>query len=177
MFTQQIYNGIALGAIYALIAVGITLVYGLSRIIHFAVGELVMLGAYVAWEVHSRTGNYWFGLGAAMTGGLLLLFPELAWQAQWIIFAVLSVVSVFVWRRYRARHPETSDHPILNQRGRNYVGRRFTLASPIVDGVGKLHVDDTSWKISGADLPAGAHVKVVGVEGTMLKVEAVDDAP
>ena len=65
MFTQQIYNGIALGAIYALIAVGITLVYGLSRIIHFAVGELVMLGSYVAWEVHRQTGNYWFGLGAA----------------------------------------------------------------------------------------------------------------
>ena len=94
-----------------------------------------------------------------------------------IVFAVLSVASVFVWRRYRSRHPETSDHPILNQRGRNYVGRRFTLASPIVDGVGKLHVDDTSWKISGANLPAGSHVKVVGVEGTMLKVEAVEDTP
>jgi membrane protein implicated in regulation of membrane protease activity len=131
------------------------------------IGEMLIPGTFLVW----------FGLGAAMTGGLLLLFPELAWQAQWIIFAVLSVVSVFVWRRYRAHHPETSDHPILNQRGRNYVGRRFTLASPIVDGVGKLHVDDTSWKISGADLPAGAHVKVVGVEGTMLKVEAVEDAP
>jgi membrane protein implicated in regulation of membrane protease activity len=46
-----------------------------------------------------------------------------------------------------------------------------------VDGVGKLHVDDTSWKISGANLPAGSHVKVVGVEGTMLKVEAVEDTP
>jgi membrane protein implicated in regulation of membrane protease activity len=131
------------------------------------VGEMLIPGTFLVW----------FGLGAAMTGVLLLIFPALAWQAQWIVFAVLSVASVFVWRRYRSRHPETSDHPILNQRGRNYVGRRFTLASPIVDGVGKLHVDDTSWKISGANLPAGSHVKVVGVEGTMLKVEAVEDTP
>jgi branched-chain amino acid transport system permease protein len=65
MLAQHFYNGIAIGAIYALIAVGITLVYGLSRIIHFAVGELVMLGAYVAWAVHERTGNYWAALAAA----------------------------------------------------------------------------------------------------------------
>ena len=54
MLAQHFYNGIAIGAIYALIAVGITLVYGLSRIIHFAVGELVMLGAYVGFEVYQR---------------------------------------------------------------------------------------------------------------------------
>jgi branched-chain amino acid transport system permease protein len=65
MFAQQIYNGISLGAIYALIAVGITLVYGLSRIIHFAVGELVMLGAFVSWEVENATGNYWLALAAS----------------------------------------------------------------------------------------------------------------
>jgi branched-chain amino acid transport system permease protein len=65
MFFQQFYNGVSLGAIYALIAVGITLVYGLSRIIHFAVGELVMLGAFASWEIHRATGNYWLALAAA----------------------------------------------------------------------------------------------------------------
>ena len=57
----------------------------------------------------------------------------------------------------------------------HYVGRHFTLTAPIVDGVGKLQVDDSSWKIMGQDLPAGAHVKVVGTEGTMLRVEAVTE--
>ncbi len=66
MFLQQIYNGAAIGAIYALIAVGITLVYGLSRIIHFAVGELVMLGAFTSWQVHSLTGSYTLALLATV---------------------------------------------------------------------------------------------------------------
>ena len=65
LFLQHALNGISLGAVYALIAVGITLVYGLSRIIHFAVGELVMLGAYVAWETWRLTGSHTLGLAAA----------------------------------------------------------------------------------------------------------------
>lgn len=65
MLLQQVYNGLAIGSIYALIAVGITLVYGLSRIIHFAVGELVMFGAFTTWEVQRLTGSYTLGFIAA----------------------------------------------------------------------------------------------------------------
>lgn len=65
MLMQQIYNGLAIGSIYALIAVGITLVFGLSRIIHFAVGELVMFGAFTTWEVQKITGSYTLGFIAA----------------------------------------------------------------------------------------------------------------
>ena len=65
MLMQQIYNGLAIGSIYALIAVGITLVFGLSRIIHFAVGELVMFGAFTTWEVQKITGSYTLGFVAA----------------------------------------------------------------------------------------------------------------
>lgn len=66
MLLQQVFNGVAVGAIYALIAVGITLVYGLSRIIHFAVGEMVMFGGFAAWEVSRRTGSYTLGFIAAI---------------------------------------------------------------------------------------------------------------
>ncbi len=114
----------------------------------------------------------WFGVGAAVTGALLWLV-DLSWQAQWICFALVSMASIVSVRRYRQRHPEQTSHPTLNQRGQQYVGRRYTLAEPIVDGYGKLHVDDTSWKVSGDDAPAGTHVRVVGVEGTVLKVERI----
>lgn len=63
---QHAYNGIAIGAVYALIAAGITLVYGLSRIIHFAVGELVMLGAFITWMVWRETGSFALGMAAAI---------------------------------------------------------------------------------------------------------------
>lgn len=130
------------------------------------IGEMLVPGTFLVW----------LGLGAASTGLLLLLFPDLPWQAQWIVFAVVSVGSVLLWRRYRRQHPEKNDHPTLNRRGMNYVGRHFTLDAPIVDGVGKLQVDDGSWKITGEDLPAGTHVRVVGLDGTMLQVVAVDKA-
>ena len=112
----------------------------------------------------------WFGAGAAVTAVLLWLLPGFAWQAQWLSFALVSIASIVIVRRYRDRHPEQTSHPTLNQRGQSYVGRRYTLSEPIVDGIGKLHVDDTSWKISGDDLPSGTHVRVVGVDGTVLKV-------
>ena len=66
MFVQQVFNGVAVGAIYALIAVGITVVYGLSRIIHFAVGEMVMFGAFAVFETTRLTGSYTLGLLAAI---------------------------------------------------------------------------------------------------------------
>jgi len=47
MFAQQVINGLALGAVYALIALGYTMVYGILQLINFAHGEVYMLGAYL----------------------------------------------------------------------------------------------------------------------------------
>jgi len=47
------------------------------------------------------------------------------------------------------------------------------LKEPIVNGAGKIKVDDTTWKISGTDMAAGDKVRVVGVDGVVLKVESV----
>lgn len=46
-FFQQLFNGLSLGAIYALIAIGYTMVYGIIGMINFAHGEIYMIGAYV----------------------------------------------------------------------------------------------------------------------------------
>ena len=113
----------------------------------------------------------WMGVAAGVVGMGLLLIPATSWEIQFLVFAVLSFGSVLAWRHYARRRPVESDHPNLNLRGQQYVGRRFTLAEPIVDGSGVLNVDDTRWKIRGEDLPAGARVTVTGVEGTVLKVE------
>ncbi|MGH8595260.1 MAG: NfeD family protein [Gammaproteobacteria bacterium] len=112
----------------------------------------------------------WIGVGAVLTGGLLYVIPELSWQVQLIVFALLSLASIIFWRRHRAANPDLTSHPTLNQRGLSYVGRRFTLSEPIVDGVGRLHVDDTTWRIEGDDLPAATTVVVVAAVGTALRV-------
>jgi len=53
---QQIVNGISLGSIYALIALGYTMVYGIIKLINFAHGDVYMVGAYVGFFVTTYTG-------------------------------------------------------------------------------------------------------------------------
>lgn len=117
----------------------------------------------------------WLGIAAGLTGLVLLINPDLSWQLQWVLFAVLSVISVIGGRAYIHLRPTQTDQPTLNRRGEQYVGRAFTLDSAIVNGVGKVHVDDTTWKIEGPDVPSGTTVRVIGVNGTILKIETVED--
>lgn len=48
-FVQQLINGISLGSIYALIALGYTMVYGIMKLINFAHGDIYMIGSYVGF--------------------------------------------------------------------------------------------------------------------------------
>ena len=48
MFLQQLVNGLVIGGIYAMIAVGYTMIYGVIQLINFAHGEIYMLGAFFA---------------------------------------------------------------------------------------------------------------------------------
>lgn len=112
----------------------------------------------------------WLSIAALITGFVAYLSPDLSLQWLTILFSGLSLVSVVVGRTYLKRSPIETDHPTLNQRGHQYIGRTFTLSEPIVDGFGKITVDDTTWKVSGKDMAEGASVEVVGVEGTVFKV-------
>ena len=113
----------------------------------------------------------WLAVAAAITGLVVLVFPDLGWQYQLMLFSGLSVISIAVFRRYQRNNPEPTDQPALNRRGEQYIGRSFTLEQPITNNVGVIRVDDSTWRISGADLPAGASVRVVGADGVILKVE------
>ena len=46
-FLEQIINGLSTGSMYALVAVGYTMVYGIAKMINFAHGEIIMVGAYI----------------------------------------------------------------------------------------------------------------------------------
>ena len=54
------------------------------------------------------------------------------------------------------------------------MGRTFTLDEPIVNGLGKVRVDDSTWKISGEDCAAGSKVRVVDVDGVVFRVEVIE---
>jgi len=118
----------------------------------------------------------WMAISAGIVGLVMLLMPELGWEIQILVFALFSVISIVAWRLYLLKHPTESDQPRLNRRGEQYIDRIFTLSEPVVNGQGKIKVDDSIWKIRGDDCPAGSRVKVVGVDGVVLLVMVLQDS-
>jgi branched-chain amino acid transport system permease protein len=57
IFFQQIINGLVLGSMYALVALGYTMVYGIINLINFAHGEILMVGALTSWSVVTALGD------------------------------------------------------------------------------------------------------------------------
>jgi inner membrane protein len=111
----------------------------------------------------------WFAASAIAVGALLLLVP-LPWQLQLVLFGVLGFVAVMLYRVWARRNPDTSPDPTLNRRAAQYIGQVLTLVESVDHGYGKVRVGDTVWKVKGPDLPVGARVRVVAVEGAVLVV-------
>lgn len=123
--------------------------------------ELLAPGAFMVW----------LGL-AALATGLLLFVVALPVEAALLVFAGLAVVAVLVGRRMIGP-PRQRGESALNDRAAKLLGRTFVLEEPISEGRGRVRVDDTLWRVEGPDLPAGAQVRVVGMDGMLLKVAAV----
>ncbi|MDF1721346.1 MAG: NfeD family protein [Minwuia sp.] len=113
----------------------------------------------------------WVGIAAGVTGLLVAVIPDFGWQVQLAVFAVLSVVSTILGRRYFRWRPIRTTHTGLNRRGTNLVGREYVLQQAIVNGGSRLQTGGTTWQIEGPDLAAGESVRVTAINGTCLVVE------
>jgi membrane protein implicated in regulation of membrane protease activity len=112
----------------------------------------------------------WFAIAALGTAAIAWLAPDLAWEHQALTFATLAIASVAIGRIVFARIRARPSGSRLNRRAEGYIGRTFTLERPIVDGRGRLRVNDTMWLVEGPDLPAGTRVQVTSVNNTLLRV-------
>ena len=124
--------------------------------------ETVVPGAFLLW----------MGFAAAAVFLLVLVAPGIPLLAQVAAFVVLSFVSVQVYRKWFMRAERPSDRPLLNRRAEQNIGMVLTLDQAIVGGRGRVRIGDSSWIAEGPDLPAGTRVRVVAVEGVVLKVQA-----
>jgi membrane protein implicated in regulation of membrane protease activity len=115
---------------------------------------------------------FWLGLAALLTGLLSFLLTP-SWQSQILMFAVFAACAVPLWRRVARQRPGANPSPFLNKRSDALVGRVCTLEKPIVDGEGVVRIDDTVWRVSGPDTPAGTKVKIVQADGASLTVAGV----
>jgi branched-chain amino acid transport system permease protein len=97
-YLQQLVNGLALGSIYALIALGYTMVYGVLRFINFAHSDVLMLGAYSAFFIAPVVER---SLGAQSVGGALLIILISA-----AICAIIGVLIEFLAYRPLRQRPK-----------------------------------------------------------------------
>ncbi len=94
IFLQQLINGLTLGSVYAIVALGYTMVYGIIQLINFAHGEVVMIGAMVAFSVIGwLTANTALPPLAIVSVGTLAAIP--------VCVAVGYALEVFAYRRLR----------------------------------------------------------------------------
>lgn len=138
---------------------------------------------------------WWLSIGVALlilemlTGTLFFLFVSaatflvalLTWGlglsgwAQALVFAVAMVAAVAAWRRYRPNPNDKVEQRAgaegLNNRLAAYVGREAVLEEAIINGQGRVRLDDSFWNVLGDDLPVGSRVRVVAIEGMVLRVQ------
>lgn len=124
--------------------------------------EMILPGIYLMW----------LGVAALLASLVAVFTPDAGFPLHGSIFAMAAIVSVYIGNRFfygKSGEPEDND---LNKRGEKYVGQIFTVETAISDGRGAVKVGDTRWLAHGPDADVGASVRVVAVEGTVLKVEA-----
>ena len=111
------------------------------------------------------------GAAAMMTGLFALLFG-LGTAPQFALFALYSIITVFVGRKFYANRTSDSTDPLLNDRAGRLVGRVVTVVEAVDDHSGRVRVGDSDWSARGGPAAAGERVRITGIDGNCLKVEA-----
>lgn len=137
---------------YSWLAIGLVL----------AVAEMAIPGLFLIWMS-----------GAAVITGLVTWLLPIGLPLQIVLFAVLSIVAVFVGRRYLRDNPVVSADPMMNHRGDRVVGEMVVVTQAIEGGSGRVRLGDSEWIAKGADAPPGTRLQIVGHDGVVLMVAPV----
>ena len=127
-----------------------------------AIAELLVPGVLLIW----------LAAAAALTGLSALVFG-LPLAFQFAVFALFSIASVYVGRRWYANNPVESSDPLLNDRAARLLGQNVIVVGAIENGQGRVRVGDGVWPARGPDAAEGSWVRVTGAEGTCLRVEPI----
>ena len=150
-FIQQIINGLVLGSMYALVALGYTMVYGIIELINFSHGDLFML-ATVASGIFMIT---WFGQTSASVGGFALMIGGMI--LVMIAAALMNTLAERVAYRRLRRAPKLA--PLITAVGLSFVYQAIGIQ---MNGSGpknwKTMLGDANFKIGSVTVPWSAIV-------------------
>ncbi|MEK7688986.1 MAG: branched-chain amino acid ABC transporter permease [Deltaproteobacteria bacterium] len=145
MFIQQLINGLTLGSVYALIALGYTMVYGILQIINFAHGEIYMIGAYMAIIV----------LGILTAAGLTAVNLPLSILLVFIISGLFCGIYGLTLERvaYRPLRHAHRLSPLISAIGMSIFLQNYVmLTQGTVDKVFPHIIPSTGMEIIGASI-------------------------
>ena len=109
---------------------------------------------------------------AAIATGLFTVLFDLGSASQFALFALYAVIAVMLGRRFYANRTADSADPLLNDRAGRLVGRVVTVVEAVDDQSGRVRVGDSDWSARGGPADVGTRVRITGVDGNCLKVEA-----
>ena len=110
--------------------------------------------------------------GAAILTGLFTVLFDFGLAPQLALFALYAVIAVLIGRRFYANRTSDSTDPLLNDRAARLVGKVVTVVSAVDDQSGRVRVGDGEWSARGGPAAVGERVRITGIDGTCLKVEA-----
>jgi inner membrane protein len=109
---------------------------------------------------------------AAIATGLFTLLFGLGTVPQLALFALYALLAVMIGRRfYTNRHSGSAD-PLINDPARRLVGKVVTVVTAVDDHSGRVRLGDSEWSARGGPAAVGERVRITGVDGNCLKVEA-----
>ncbi len=134
----------------------------------WAIGGVVLLIAEVI-----APGFFLVFIGAAaIATGLFAVLFGLGLPLQLILFAVYTWLAVMLGRRFYANRAADSSDPLLNDRAGRLVGKVVTVVAEVDEHNGRVRVGDSEWNARGGPAAAGTRVRITGIDGNCLTVEA-----
>jgi membrane protein implicated in regulation of membrane protease activity len=114
---------------------------------------------------------------AAIATGLFAVLFGLGLELQLALFALYALLAVLIGRRVYATHGADSADPLLNDRAGRLVGKVVTVTVAVDEHHGRVRVGDSEWRARGGPADVGQRVRVTGVDGNCLTVEADRSLP
>ncbi|MEA9390841.1 NfeD family protein [Acerihabitans sp. TG2] len=137
----------------------------------------ISLGCLLLAAEMLGAGGYllWSGVAAVLVGLIVWVVP-IDWAWQGIIFALLIIVAALAWWYWLRSRNTRIPASLLNRRAERLVGTRTVLVEPLINGIGRVRIGDSTWRACcDQDLAVGIAVEVIAVDGITLRVRPSDE--
>jgi inner membrane protein len=147
--------------------------------IHLDPGWLWLIGGVILLIAEVIAPGFFlvFIGAAAIAAGLFTVLFGLGTVGQLSLFVLYTLLAVMLGRRFYATSASASPIPFLNDPSRRLVGKVVTVVSPVDEHNGRVRVGDGEWSARGDPAAIGERVRITGIEGNCLKVEAERPLP